>query len=71
MLLILDTNILIEIDRGNAELIKKLNNVVSSYPISVSAITWVNYSEFYYGTLGHLKNALPGTKVPGVGCVVG
>lgn len=57
MLLILDTNILIEIDRGNAELIKKLNMVVSSYPNSASAVTWVNYSEFYYGTLDKEKIA--------------
>ena len=49
MLLIIDTNILIEIDWGNEDLIKRIENIMLDYPDAEPAVTWVNYFEFYYG----------------------
>lgn len=49
MLLIIDTNILIEIDGGNEHLIRQIEDVMSEDPDAEPAVTWVNYFEFYYG----------------------
>ncbi|MGV8085763.1 MAG: type II toxin-antitoxin system VapC family toxin [Candidatus Bilamarchaeum sp.] len=49
MLVVLDTNILIDIEKGFESTISKLTELSSTLPISDPAITWANYYEFYFG----------------------
>ena len=57
MLILLDTSILIEIDAGNQKVISKLSELANGYPASDCAISWVNFFEFYYGSMGDQKMA--------------
>ncbi len=57
MLLVIDTNILIEIDGGNEHLIKQIEEIMHDDPDAEPAVTWVNYFEFYYGKTKKLESA--------------
>ncbi|MBI2564411.1 type II toxin-antitoxin system VapC family toxin [Candidatus Woesearchaeota archaeon] len=48
MILVLDTSILIELERKNISVIEKLRKYVELYP-SPAQITFMNYFEFYHG----------------------
>ena len=51
MTLVLDTNILIELYRGNKKVIEIIKGLISMHPEN-PAITFANFSEFYLGMLG-------------------
>lgn len=48
MNLILDTSVIIEIERGNREILEKLDGLRKQYP-SAPKISFISYFEFYYG----------------------
>lgn len=50
MTLVLDTNVLVEVYRGNNPMIDSLKRLRSAYPGNL-AITFATFSEFYYGCL--------------------
>lgn len=50
MAVILDTSVLIEIERGNKKVLKKLDDICKIYP-EKPYITQLTVSEFIYGTL--------------------
>ena len=50
MILVLDTSILIDIDRGNESTIFQLNALIDEFSNTEPAISWVSFFEFYYGT---------------------
>ena len=57
MILVFDTSILIELDRGNKEIIRKLSDMRKVYPANAK-ISFVSYFEFLYG----LRNKLEKNK---------
>ena len=48
MILILDTSILIELEKGNKEIIEKLDELRKTYP-APAKIAFISYFEFLYG----------------------
>ena len=48
MHLIFDTSILIELDRGNKDIIKKISELIKKYP-APAKISVISYFEFLYG----------------------
>ncbi|MEK6830154.1 MAG: type II toxin-antitoxin system VapC family toxin [Nanoarchaeota archaeon] len=48
MILIFDTSILIELERGNSEIIKKISELRKVYP-APARISFISYFEFLYG----------------------
>jgi predicted nucleic acid-binding protein len=48
MILIFDTSILIELSRGNREIIKKITELKRNYP-APAKISFISYFEFLYG----------------------
>lgn len=50
MTLVLDTNILIELYRGNATVLEKIKKLIP-FHLENPAITFANFSEFYFGML--------------------
>ena len=48
MYLIFDTSILIELDRGNNEIIKKISDLIKTHP-APAKISFISYFEFLYG----------------------
>lgn len=48
MILIFDTSVLIELSRGNKEIIKKISELKKIYPANVK-ISFISYFEFLYG----------------------
>ena len=57
MLFILDTSILIDIDKGDEDVINFLREIATDHQSAEPAITWVTFFEFYYGALGEAGNA--------------
>ncbi len=51
MNLIFDTSVLIELDRGNKEIIEKISNIRKFYP-APAKISFISYFEFLYGLEG-------------------
>lgn len=51
MLVILDTNILIDLDKRSEATIRAIRELLDSQEHAEPAITWVTFSEFYYGSL--------------------
>ncbi len=49
MLLVFDTNVLIDMNVGQEGTIAKVREFVSGLPSIDCAITWVNFFEYYYG----------------------
>ena len=49
MIVIFDTNILIDIDHGRSDVIESVSALVEELPATEYAITWVTFYEFYYG----------------------
>ncbi len=49
-MLVLDTNMLIELDKGNKRLITRLKQLKALHSENI-AITFANFSEYYYGIL--------------------
>ena len=48
MILVFDTSILIELNRGNKEIIRKISELKKIYPANVK-ISFISYFEFLYG----------------------
>ncbi len=48
MSLVLDTSILIELERRNGKIINKIKELISRYPMPAQ-ITFISYYEFYHG----------------------
>jgi predicted nucleic acid-binding protein len=49
MLVLLDTNILIDIEKGHQDTIEKLKALYLQFPNSELSVSWANYFEFYFG----------------------
>jgi predicted nucleic acid-binding protein len=49
MLVLFDTNILIDIEKGHEKTIEKLRELSRQFLNSRPAISWANYFEFYFG----------------------
>lgn len=56
MLVILDTNILIDIEKGFEKTILQLKTLTSELVISEPAITWISYYEFSFGAKNDKKS---------------
>ena len=49
MFVILDTNVLIDLNKGNDRIAKEISEIISGVPDPEPAISWANYFEYRFG----------------------